>query len=193
MNAVKNAKTDARGDVQKENAQPAASGLLAVFAREQVRLQRIAAGMGLAGADIDDVLQNVSVQVLRHTRQFEQECQMVAWLIRTAVNECLMGHRRRFRRRVARIVEHRPELQQDVSENTTADRVARSEEIELVRQALAELEPTLLEPLVLRYFAGLDSTEIGAVLSLNASTVRSRLREARLALAGKLMLKGIEP
>jgi RNA polymerase sigma-70 factor (ECF subfamily) len=193
MNAVKNARTDARGRVQKEDAQPAASGLWAVLAREQVRLRRVAAGMGLAGADIDDVLQDVSVQVLRHTGRFEQESQMTAWLIRTTANECLMDHRRRFRRRATRIVEHRPELQRDTSENTTADRAAASEEIELVRRALAELDPALLEPLVLRYFAGLDSTEIGAALGLNASTVRSRLREARLALAGRLMQRGVEP
>jgi DNA-directed RNA polymerase specialized sigma24 family protein len=55
------------------------------------------------------------------------------------------------------------------------------------------LDPALLEPLVLRYFAGLDSTEIGSALGLNASTVRSRLREARLALAGRLMQRGVEP
>jgi RNA polymerase sigma-70 factor (ECF subfamily) len=193
MRAVKETGTDARGHVQSENAQPPASGLWAVFAREQVRLRRVAAGMGLAGTDIDDVLQNVSVQVLRHAGRFEQESQMTAWLVRTTANECLMGHRRRFRRRAERLVERRPELQQDVSENTTADRAAASEEIELVRQALAELDPALLEPLVLRYFAGLDSTEIGTALGLNASTVRSRLREARLALAGKLMQRGIEP
>jgi RNA polymerase sigma factor (sigma-70 family) len=192
-NAVKDAGTDARGYVQKEDAQPSASGLLAVWAREQARLRRVAAGMGLAGADIDDVLQDVSVHVLRHTGRFEQEGQMTAWLIRTTANECLMGHRRRFRRRAERIVEHRPELQQGASANTTADRAAASEEIELVRQTLAELDPALLEPLVLRYFAGLDATEIGKALDLNASTVRSRLREARLALAGKLLQRGIEP
>jgi DNA-directed RNA polymerase specialized sigma24 family protein len=47
--------------------------------------------------------------------------------------------------------------------------------------------------MMLRYFCGLNSTEIGQVLGLSASAVRSRLREGRMILARKLMERGIEP
>ena len=68
-----------------------------------------------------------------------------------------------------------------------------SEELDVVRRTLAELDPSLLLAVVLRYFCDMDSGEIAETLEWNASTVRSRLREARLILAGKLLQRGIEP
>ena len=61
-----------------------------------------------------------------------------------------------------------------------------------MRQTMAELDPSLLELLVLKYFSGMDSNEIGRTLGLNASTARCRLREARMILARKLMQRGVE-
>ncbi len=66
----------------------------------------------------------------------------------------------------------------------------RSEERELVRRALQRLEPRLRSILVLRYFAELDSKEIGRVLELPGSTVRSHLRDARQQLALELKRAG---
>jgi DNA-directed RNA polymerase specialized sigma24 family protein len=51
--------------------------LVDVFLRERERLARIAAGMGMDRADADDVLQDVSVQVLKNADRFEQENVMV--------------------------------------------------------------------------------------------------------------------
>ena len=87
--------------------QEAATGLFRAFLRQQERLRRIAAGMGLAAADIDDVLQDVSVQVLKQPDRFEREEVMAAWLIRTTVNRCVTEHRRRFRRKAGRILQRR--------------------------------------------------------------------------------------
>ena len=173
----------------------AGTGLLAMFLRQQDRLRRIAAGMGLAGADIDDVLQDVSVQVLKQPDRFEREEIMGAWLIRTTVNQCVTEHRRRFRRRVPKIVGHRPELERALTSGTPdmTNHAAMVEEIEVMRETMAELDPSLLELLVLRYFCGLDSNEIGRTLGLNASTARCRLREARMILARKLIQRGVEP
>jgi DNA-directed RNA polymerase specialized sigma24 family protein len=44
--------------------------------------------------------------------------------------------------------------------------------------------------LVLRYFTGLDSREIGRILEMPDSTVRSRLRAARQRLALELRRAG---
>jgi RNA polymerase sigma factor (sigma-70 family) len=52
------------------------------------------------------------------------------------------------------------------------------------------LEPALRSVLVLRYFAELDSKEIGNILGLPDSTVRSRLRAARRKLAWELKRAG---
>ncbi|MBP7051290.1 MAG: RNA polymerase sigma factor [Phycisphaerae bacterium] len=182
-----------------EDAGPAGPGvapvrLMDVFLRERERLMWIAAGMGMDRADADDVLQDVSVQVLKNEGRFEQENVMVRWLVTTTVNRCLTEHRRRFRHRASRILKRRPDMASDLAGDCNgADRVGLGEEIEAVRRTLAELDPMLLQAVVMRYFCEMKSHEIADVLEWNASTVRCRLREARLILARKLVERGIEP
>jgi RNA polymerase sigma-70 factor (ECF subfamily) len=173
--------------------EPSPPGLMDVFLRERERLMRIAAGMGMARADADDVLQDVSIQVLRNADRFEQESVMTKWLITTTVNHCLTEHRKRFRHKASRIVKRRPDMAEGFVEGGGVDRAGLSEELEAVRRTLAELDPSLLLAVVLRYFCDMNSAEIAETLDWNASTVRSRLREARLILAGKLLQRGIEP
>jgi RNA polymerase sigma-70 factor (ECF subfamily) len=176
------------------NAGAPGTPLLSLFLREREHLRRIAAGMGMAGADVDDVLQDVSVQVLRHEGTFERESGMKSWLIRTTVNHCLTEHRRRFRHSAARIAERRPDVLQRVGGGRDAtDRVGQTEQLEVVRRTLLELDGTLLTPMVLRYFCDLKSGEIAEILNWNASTVRARLRQARMILARKLLRRGVEP
>jgi len=167
--------------------------LLRAFLDRRQFLECIAAGMGMAGADIDDVLQDVSIQVLKYADQIREEKHMVRWLVKTTVNQCLMEHRRRFHRRAPELLKRRPDLGTAFSLTAEPARQAGiSEELEIIRNTLAELDPNLLQVMVLRYFGELDSKEIGSTLELNASTVRSRLREARMVLAGKLRQRGIE-
>lgn len=168
--------------------------LLTVFLQQRERLRRIAAGMGMGAADAEDVLQDVSVQVLRYERTFEDERGMMRWLIRTTVNRCLTEHRRRFRRSAARILKRRPEAAEHLTAGLdVAERVGLTEELELVRRTLLELDASLLPVMVLRYFCDLTSGEIAEIMQWNASTVRGRLREARMILAGKLLRRGVEP
>jgi RNA polymerase sigma-70 factor (ECF subfamily) len=169
------------------------SGLLNVFLREQDRLRRIAAGMGMSRADADDVLQDVSIQVLKNADRFDREDVMTRWLITTTVNRCLTEHRRRFRRRPSRILKRRPDMARSFTGDYGPDRVGLCEELEIVQQTLAELDPSLLLAVVLRYFCDLKSQEIAEIMEWNPSTTRCRLREARLILAGKLLQRGIEP
>lgn len=168
--------------------------LLSLFLRERERLRRIAAGMGMAGADVDDVLQDVSVQVLRHEGTFERESGMKSWLIRTTVNYCLTEHRRRFRHSAARIVGRHPDVAEHFGGGgDVTDRVDQTEQLEVVRRTLLELDASLLTAMVLRYFCDLKSGEIAEILNWNASTVRARLRQARMILARKLLRRGVEP
>lgn len=191
---VQDRNRDSAEDAGPAGREPSPPRLLHVFLQERERLGRIAAGMGMARADTDDVLQDVSVQVLKNTIPFAQETMMVRWLITTTVNRCLTEHRRRFRHKTSRILRRRPDLSEGLVEGSGgADRVGFSEELEVVRQTLAELDPSLLLAVVLRYFCDMSSNEIAGALEWNASTVRSRLKEARLILAGKLLQRGIGP
>jgi RNA polymerase sigma factor (sigma-70 family) len=194
MSDARDGQMDAAEQARRET-QPAGMSLFQVFLEQRDQLRRIAAGLGLGGADIDDVLQDVSVQVLKHMADLEREGGMAGWLIRTTVNRCLTEHRRRFCRKVPKILKRRPDLERALTHGSvdTMSQAAMNEECEIVRETMAELDPSLLELLVLRYFCGQDSNEIGRTMGLNPSTTRCRLRDARMILARRLLQRGIEP
>jgi len=162
-----------------------------ILLAERARLLQIAAGMGLAPAAAEDALQDVSVKTLEKAPSFVSDQDCVRWLVKVIVNRCLIEHRRRrtFLSRATRILKRHSRRSQPAA----ASDVATAEELNLVRQGLADLDETLLAPLVLRYFDNLDSAEIGRVLDLKPATVRGRLHRARLTLAHTLTKKGIEP
>ena len=194
MCTVQDRNRDFDGDAGLMGRRAQESALLTAFLRERECLKRVAAGMGMDSASVDDVLQDVSIQVLKYAGRFEQEGMMMRWLIKTTVNHCLTEHRRRFRRKASRILRRRPDLGQVMGEEGgTVGQAGLSEDLEAVRRALVKLEPSLLLIVVLRYFCDFDSTAIAEAVEMNASTVRARLREARLTLATRLAQRGIEP
>ncbi len=68
----------------------------------------------------------------------------------------------------------------------------RARELDLVRQAIEGLAPVQKSIVVMRYFCELDSKEIGEILDLPDSTVRSHLRLARQRLAERLKQFGYD-
>jgi len=166
---------------------------LNIFLAELGRLKRIVAGFGLSVQDGEDVLQDVSIKALKQSGKYQSRDDSVRWLIKVTVNRCLMEHRRRrsFRRRVGEILKRRSENK--TASKRTDEKVIVAEELEIVRESLKELDDSLLGPMVLRYFCDLNSKEVGEILGLNPSTVRSRLREARMILARRLVERGVEP
>ncbi|KPL21508.1 MAG: hypothetical protein AMJ75_09860 [Phycisphaerae bacterium SM1_79] len=173
--------------------QPPKLNLMDLFSAELGRLKRIIAGMGLSASDGEDVLQDVSIRALKQSGRCQTKADAVRWLIKVTVNRCLMEHRRRrsFRRRACEILKRRSEA--EAASKTADAKAIAAEELDIVRESLRELDDSLLAPMVLRYFCDLDSQAVGEALGLNASTVRSRLREARMILARRLLERGVEP
>lgn len=194
MCTVQDRNRDFGGDAGPMGRRAQESPLLRVFLHQRECLRRVAAGMGMDSANVEDVLQDVSIQVLKYAGRFEQEGMMMRWLVKTTANHCLTEHRRRFRRKASRILQRHPDLGHVTGdEGETVKRVGLSEELEAIRRALIELDPSLLLLVVLRYFCDFDSKAIAEMVEMNASTVRARLREARMILAGRLAQRGIEP
>jgi RNA polymerase sigma-70 factor, ECF subfamily len=165
--------------------------LLEAFLGQFDRLKRFVMGMGLSVSDAEDVLQDVSVQVLRHAGGSRPEANPTAWLFAVTVNRVRLDHRRRGKadRGIAEIVEKglsgRPvEAQRQAIHN---------EEARIIAEALEQMDDSIRVPMVMRYFCNQDSSQIAEVLDLPASTVRSRLRSGRLLLAQRLLKRGIEP
>jgi RNA polymerase sigma factor (sigma-70 family) len=169
------------------------SNLMDVFSAEYGRLKRIIAGMGLSASDGEDVLQDVSIKALKQTRASESPEDGMRWLIKVTVNRCLMEHRRRrtFSRHAQEILKRRQQVK--TAARATDEKVIIAEELEIVRECLQKLDDSMLAPMVLQYFCDLNSKEVGEILALSPSTVRSRLREARMILAKGLLERGVEP
>lgn len=99
------------------------------------------------------------------------------WLMSIAANEARQLLRSRGRRTLREITVIDP--------TTPPADAALAERVDLAN-ALAKIEPRDRELLGLRYLAGLDSTEIGEVVGMSATAVRSRLARARERLRQEL-------
>ncbi len=193
MQTVNEMNSDFAADAYQAAGEQSSKQKLDIFLAELGRLKRIVAGLGLSAQDGEDVLQDVSIQALKQSGKYQSREDSVRWLIKVTVNRCLMEHRRRrsFRRRACEILKRRSESK--TNSNRTDEKVIDAEELEIVRESLQKLDDSLLGPTILRYFCDLNSKEVGEILGLNPSTVRSRLREARMILAKRLLGRGVEP
>ncbi len=152
-------------------------------------LARLVCAMGVDPNRAEDVLQDVYLRAWQKQPPGASRADLRRWLFRVTVNRCNLEHRRQGRwQRALRGLARLWTASQPGGD--AADAASREEDKELVRRGLNRLEPRLRSVLVLRYFAELDSKEIGKILELPDSTVRSRLRAARRKLAWELKRQG---
>jgi RNA polymerase sigma-70 factor (ECF subfamily) len=145
------------------------------------RLSRLICALGIAPGHAEDILQDVYLTAWRKAPPDMEAEDLRRWLMRVAINRCHLEHRRRARwRNVLRALTLR---RGGDSPDGAVEAVARDEQAAVVRRALGRLPHRLRSILVLRYFAELDSKEIGQILQMPDATVRSHLRTGRQRLA----------
>lgn len=160
--------------------------LQSVWEEASPQLVRMVAAMGIGPGRREDVLQDVYLAAWQKAPADAGPVQLRRWLIRVAINRCNLEQR--WRRRWQAVWQR---LAWRRSEGESSDAMtSQAEERELVRGALARLKPHARSLLVLRYFAELDSTEIGKILEQPDATVRGQLRAARRQLAAELERAG---
>ncbi len=131
-----------------------------------------------AGADAEDVAQEVFLKVFRSLAGFKGEAKFSTWLYRVTFNQCADWLRRNRRpgRRAAGIDEAgevrdgRVDLEGSLLE---------SEEKERVNRALASLDERYRSVIVLLYYQKLPYEEIATILGVPIKTVETRLYRAR--------------
>jgi RNA polymerase sigma-70 factor (ECF subfamily) len=143
-------------------------------------------------ADVDDVVQDVLLQVVRKLESFRGEAELTTWLHRVAVNAALL-HRRKNAPRLARQVQAPDEQIYDrghcaaASRQNQPDRQAQERELRrLIEQAIERLPEIYRDPFVLSDIERLSNAEIGEALGLSLAAVKSRLHRARLLLRDAL-------
>ena len=150
-----------------------------VWTAQAHRLAALTAALGLPRELAADVLQDVYVTALRQPPAIDKEAELLRWLFRVTANRAKLEHRRRGRWR---------RLWHSLARSWRDDVPAAlcgelKTEIERALATLDEDDRTLV---AMRYFAELNSREIGEIVGMPEATVRGRLRAARQKLAHEL-------
>ena len=137
--------------------------------------------LGIRSDRVDDVLQDLYLAVARGLPEQASGDDARRWLFRVAANRCRLEHRKRSRWQ--RLLTGFAAWTHPAPQDRPAQDGERSQEIDA---ALERLDRVEREVVVLRYFCELNSREIGEVLEMSESTVRSHLAKARRQLARDL-------
>ena len=126
-----------------------------------------------------DVMQETFLRVYENRDRLMKSASFKAWLFTIARNQCLNQLRRSSRQ-----VQLGDEAQQALpGHETPAQRMEKSEQVELVNHFLKQLKPDYREVLILREYQNLSYEEIAAITRSTLSAVKSRLFKARRKLA----------
>jgi RNA polymerase sigma-70 factor (ECF subfamily) len=147
-------------------------------------LSRYCSGYLGSSADVEDVVQDAFLRVLRAETLPDH---FRAWLYRVARNRCLDLLRGRGRRLDDQTLRPEPGVPDDLTGFLT--RLVREEQYGQLARAVDSLSASQREILRLRYAVGLSRAEIAEVLEIEESVVKSRLYEGLERLRGHRFLR----
>lgn len=149
----------------------------ALVAMHQVPIARLVHRLLGWPSDVDDVVQDVFVDVLRNLRRFNGHSSFVTWLTRIAINRC-RSHQRKQWVRLGFLRRLRSETvsQAIPAETDSAD---QQETTKQVHAAIRQLKPRDREVIVLRYLEEQSPEEIAATLGITRGAVDVRLLRAK--------------
>ena len=142
-----------------------------LYQRSHLQLYRLAVRM-VGRQDAADVCQQVYLKVYASIHQFGGRSNLMTWLYRIAVNECLQHRRKRSCRPMSQLADYQPPDRATSSTQRTLQR-------ELLEIALNRIDPELRCIFLLREVEELSYAEIAHAMQLPDGTVASRLSRAR--------------
>jgi RNA polymerase sigma-70 factor (ECF subfamily) len=138
-------------------------------------------------ADAEDAAQETIVRAWQAAPTLRDEGALRSWLLQIAVNLCRDWQRGRFgtRQRLNEPLLASSDVEDLALIGSDAGTSDHTGALDL-RRAINTLEHDLRLVVVLRYYAEMDATEVGAALGVPAATVRTRLRRALMVLRDRL-------
>ena len=130
---------------------------------------------------VDEVMQEVSIAVIKQSAPLRDQEKVAPWLYQIAVRQSLMyrrkhGRRRNMERRFAERTEAQPPRP---SEPNPLDWLIAVERRELERKGITQLNPKDAEILMLKYTEDWSYQQIAQHLDTTESAIESRLHRAR--------------
>ena len=159
-----------------------------LYARHNVRVFRFIVRLTGNTSTAEDLVSEVFLDVWRQADAFEAKCQVSTWLLAIARYKALSSLRRRSEEqlddKVAATIE-------DTSDNpeTIVYHKGRST---LVQKCLKQLSPAHREVIDLVYYHEKSVEEVGAIIGIPQSTVKTRMFYARKQLGNLLRGAGVD-
>jgi RNA polymerase sigma-70 factor, ECF subfamily len=154
-----------------------------IVAQQQRRIARLVYRLLGWSDEVEDVVQEVFLKVLKNLTHFRGQSSLETWLTTITVNTCRSWRRKRLMR-----WDFLKRFQQRTSESlhVSPEPNPDSDMLRTVRRAVQKLPIRYREVIVLRYLEQLPTAQIAAILGLNLNTVNVRLNRARVQLKEKL-------
>jgi RNA polymerase sigma-70 factor (ECF subfamily) len=139
----------------------------------QERIARLVQRLLGYRAEVEDVVQDVFVDVLRGITSFDGRSSFTTWITRIAVNRCRSYQRKHWLRRLL------PLSLEEGRVERNRDAAATQETIEQVQKAIRQLSQRDRELIVLRYLEEMPTEEIARMFNQNRNAIDVRLSRAR--------------
>jgi RNA polymerase sigma factor (sigma-70 family) len=149
-----------------------ADAATALVERHSPALRRFAARAGVNATDVDDVLQETWIRVVRSAHRYDPERPFPGWIFAILMN--------RVRSRWQQSRPREDSLFDGASSVPSADRAADAQLVldqraAAIRSLVAQLPAPLADTVLLRYFEELSEREVAAQLGIPIGTVKSRI------------------
>lgn len=149
--------------------------------------------MGFDDAEAYDVLQDGFVRAFRHLERCGDPEKFDGWLFKIVANVCRTQGKRRTRRSMEALDDHRATLastEPDPQQHVESEELRRK-----VRRALDHLPDDQREALILMYLQGYSVRDIAELTEASPSAVKMRLKRGRDALEAHLgpLFEGAAP
>jgi RNA polymerase sigma-70 factor (ECF subfamily) len=140
-------------------------------------------------AEAEEITQEVFIQVFKAIDSFRGDSKLSTWIFRIAVNLCKNRYKYLRVRKAAEQQELDPETDHNTHGRAPMTTVPRPDEVvagrqveRIVQQAIADIDETFRECLILRDVEELSYDEIAEITGLPEGTVKSRIFRARAIL-----------
>ncbi|MCC6934049.1 MAG: sigma-70 family RNA polymerase sigma factor [Deltaproteobacteria bacterium] len=161
--------------------------------RYETKVHNLAIRLTRNQEDAEEVIQDVFITVYRKIKSFEGKAKFSSWLYRVTVNAAFMKLRKNKQEQAVSLedceIASYHEFAEE-SENATSclseSEVINKEMRSILELAISKLPDEYKNVFVLRDIDGLSNKEVGRILNISVSAVKSRLHRSRLMLRKKL-------
>jgi len=159
-----------------------------LYSRHNVRVYRFILRIVRDSTMAEDLVSQVFLDVWRTARQFEGRSQVSTWLLSIARFKALTA----LRQRKYEDIDQDDVLEIADEADTPEDSLDRSNTSAILRACVAKLSPAHREIINLVYYDEKSVEEVGAIIGIPQSTVKTRMFYARKQLADLLKGAGVD-